>query len=196
MELRGRAETPWPIPPARTPLAIEARLLDSDVHSLLRTEELAGNEPVSGPQLQRATHAEFPSNVRVLELNCCAILLTAAGSGGIFAILANAVAGLDLGTQGRREAKPSFPSQKDRQELHILPTLARWCSSRMLPTSRASWILSPKFQRGPSDSRQTDGNHIQRRWSDLLHGTRDAAESIEAVCCLLPAPRKKKNTQA
>ena len=40
----------------------------------------------------------------------------------------------------------------DRQELHILRTLARWYSSRLLPVS---WILSLKFQRGLCDSDQT-----------------------------------------
>ena len=65
MELRDRAVPgPWPIPPARTPLEIEAPLLDSDVQELLGAEELAGDEPASGLQLQRTTHTEFPTVVR------------------------------------------------------------------------------------------------------------------------------------
>ena len=80
MELRGREVLgPWPIPPVRTPLEIEASLLDSDVQGLLGTEELAGDETTSGPQLQWATHTDFPSVV-MLFFNCCAIQLTPAGS--------------------------------------------------------------------------------------------------------------------
>ena len=79
MELRGRAVPPWPIPPARTPLEIEASLLESDVQVLFGAEEFAGDEPVNGPQFQWATHTEFPSVVRLFELNCCSIPLTAAG---------------------------------------------------------------------------------------------------------------------
>ena len=78
------------------PLQIEASLLDSDVLGLLVTEELAGDVPASGPQLQWATHTEFPCVVRLFELNCCAILLTAAGGGGIFAVPAKSVAALDF----------------------------------------------------------------------------------------------------
>ena len=63
---------------------------------------MAGDELTSGLQLQWATQTEFPSVVRLFEFNCCAIPLTAAerGSGGIFAVLAGAVAGPDLVTQG------------------------------------------------------------------------------------------------
>ena len=50
-----------------------------------------------GLQLQRAAHAEFPNVVRLFELDCCAIPLRTAGGGGIFAVLAGAVAVLDLG---------------------------------------------------------------------------------------------------
>ena len=46
----------WPIPPVRTPLEMEASLLDSDVlQELLGAEELAGDELTSNPQLQGAT---------------------------------------------------------------------------------------------------------------------------------------------
>ena len=76
--------------------------------------------------------------------------------------------------------------------LHILRTLARWYSSRLLPTSRSSWILSTKFQRGPSDSHQTDGYHLHRRWSELLHETRDTAESTKAVYPRLRGRRTRK----
>ena len=67
-------------------------LLDSDVPGILRAEEVAGDDLASGLQLQWAAQAEFPSVARLFEL-------TVAGSGGIFAVLAGAVAGLDLGTQ-------------------------------------------------------------------------------------------------
>ena len=157
MELRDRAVSP------------STRSHSARDRGLLGAEELAAEEPVSGPQLQWATHTEFPTIVRLLELNCCAVPLTAAGGGSVFAAPAKAVASLDVGDA--LEARSSFSSQMDRQELHILRTLARWYSSRLLPSSRASWILSPKFQRGLSDSHQTDGCHIHRRWSDLLHGT-------------------------
>ena len=69
MELRDGAVSPWPIPPARTLLGIEASLLVSDVQELFDTMELAGHEAVSGPQLQWATHTEFPSVLKLLELN-------------------------------------------------------------------------------------------------------------------------------
>ena len=43
MEFRGRViPEPWPIPPVRNPLEMEACLLDSGVQKLLGTEELAG----------------------------------------------------------------------------------------------------------------------------------------------------------
>ena len=118
----------------------------------LRTEEVAGDEPVSGPQIQWATHAEFPTTVRLLEFNCCAIPLTAAGGGGVFAAPAKAVASLDFGRPSRR---------------------------------------SPADGGGPSASHSTEGCHVHRRWSDLPHGTRDTAESTNAVYCRLPGPRKK-----
>ena len=41
----------------------------------------------------------------VFELNCCAIPLTAVGSGGIFAVPARAVAGQDFGDAGRRRRR-------------------------------------------------------------------------------------------
>ena len=48
MELRGCVVPgPWPIPPVRIPLEIEASMLDSDVQEL-GTEELAGDEPTGG----------------------------------------------------------------------------------------------------------------------------------------------------
>ena len=128
MELRDRAVSPWPIPPARTPLEIDASLPDADVQELLGTEELTGDEPARGPQLQWATHTKLPSVLRLLELNCCAIQVTAAGSGGIFC---SASSGSQwLGNAGRES---SFTSQMGHQELHILPILV-WrqvCSIRV-----------------------------------------------------------------
>ena len=104
LELEWNCEgrvTPEPrqIPPVRIPLEMEAGLLDSDVQELFGAEELAGEELASGLQLQWATQTELPNVVRLFEVNCCAIPLTGAGGGGIFAVLARAVAGLDLGTQ-------------------------------------------------------------------------------------------------
>ena len=46
-------------------------------------EELTGDELVSGLQLQWASHTEFPNVVRIFELNCCAIPLTAVAGGGV-----------------------------------------------------------------------------------------------------------------
>ena len=46
MELRDCAV------PARSQREVEGNLLDSDVQDLLGTEDLAGDEPASGPQLQ------------------------------------------------------------------------------------------------------------------------------------------------
>ena len=100
MELRDRAVSPWPLPPARTPLEVEANLLDADVQDLLGTEESSGDEPPGGSQLQRATHTELPTIVKLHKLNCCVIPVTAAGGGSVFEVLAEAVAGLDFGAQG------------------------------------------------------------------------------------------------
>ena len=58
---------PWPIPPVRTPLEVEARLPDFDVQELFGTEDLAGTKLTSGPQLKWATQNEFPSVVRVVR---------------------------------------------------------------------------------------------------------------------------------
>ena len=71
----------------------------------------------------------------------------------------------------------TYLSQVCCQGLRIFQIRARWFLSRLLPTSRVSWKLSPKFQGNPSDFRQTDGYHTFRRWFELLHGTRDAAAS-------------------
>ena len=69
MELQGRViPEPWPIPPVRTPLEMEAGLLDSDVQELFETEELAGDEVTSNLQLQWVTQTEFPSVVRLFDL--------------------------------------------------------------------------------------------------------------------------------
>ena len=92
MELGGREmRGPRPIPSVRTPLEMEAGLLDSGVQELLGTEELSwlGDESMSGPQLQWTTQTEFAGVVRLFELNCCAIPLTAAGSGGILCSACN-----------------------------------------------------------------------------------------------------------
>ena len=116
------------VPPVRTPLEIEASLLDSDVQGLLGTEELAGDETTSGPQLQWATNTEFPSVVRLFELNCCAIPLTAAGrEGEVVVPLANGPSGFAL---------------------HILRTLARWYSSRLLPTSTSQLDVTSEVPEG------------------------------------------------
>ena len=50
-------------------------------------------------------------------------------------------------------------SQVHHWEPHIFQNLAKWCSSSLLPTSRASWKLSPKFRVNPSDSRETGLPH-------------------------------------
>ena len=50
---RGRAVSePWPIPPVRTSLEMEARLLDSNVQELLGTEDLGAYGLTSDMQLQ------------------------------------------------------------------------------------------------------------------------------------------------
>ena len=83
---------------------------DTSAHTVVEpTEEVTGSGLASGLQLQRAAHAEFPNVVRLFELDCCAIPLRTAGGGGIFAVLAGAVAVLDL---GHRRAKSRCPSQK------------------------------------------------------------------------------------
>ena len=73
---------------------------DTSAHTVVEpTKEVIGSGLASGLQLQRAAHAEFPNVVRLFELDWCAILLRTAGGGGIFAVLAGAVAVLDFGTQ-------------------------------------------------------------------------------------------------
>ena len=74
-------------------------MLDSDVQKLLGTEELVGDELTSSPQLQWASKTKFPSVVRLFGLNCCAIPVKAVGR-GLLECPQEAVAGLDLGTQG------------------------------------------------------------------------------------------------
>ena len=122
--------------------------LDSDMQELLGTEELAGDESMSGPQLQWATETEFPSVVRLVELNCCAIPLTAAGCGGIFAVPAREVA-----------AHPS-------------------------DSCAVVFIEIAADQRDLSDSHQTDGYHMYRRWRELLHGTRHTEDFVDRLAAV------------
>ena len=86
----------------------------------------------------------------------------------------------------------------DRQELHIFPNLVRWCSSTLLPISRASWKLSQKFQQDLSDSRQTGRlPHIHRRWSGFAAWD-ERCVVVDEDCVLsatLLVPLKKKNRQ-
>ena len=97
MGSRSRAPPePWPLPPVRTGLETEARLLNSEVQDIFGAEEVMGDELASGLQLQWAAQAEFPNVVRLFELYYCAIPLTSAGDGGMLAVLA--VAGLHSGT--------------------------------------------------------------------------------------------------
>ena len=74
-------------------------MLDSDVQGLFGTEELAGDEPISSFQRQWAYHTEFPSVVKLFELNCCSIPVTAAGSGGNFCSTCKSSCRLDFKTQ-------------------------------------------------------------------------------------------------
>ena len=91
---------PWLLPPACTALEMESGVLGSEVQEILGADEVIVDELASSLQLQWAAQAEFPNVARPFELHCCAIPLTAAGGGGICAVPAGAVAGLDLGTQG------------------------------------------------------------------------------------------------
>ena len=74
---------PWPLLLVRIALEIEVGLLNSEV------QEIFGAE---GSDWRRACEwpgqAEFPKVVRLFELDCCSIPLTAAGCVGIFAVLA------------------------------------------------------------------------------------------------------------
>ena len=71
----------------------------------VRSEEQAGDVVPSSSQLQWATQTARPRFVRLFELNCCAIPLSAVG--GIFAAPAIAVADLDLGTHERYSQRAS-----------------------------------------------------------------------------------------
>ena len=165
---------------------IEASLLDSNLQGLLGTEELVGDESVVGPELQWAIHTQFPTIVRLLELNCCAIPLTAAG--GVFAVPAKAVAGLSWESQGGEVvvALADGPSG--------IAHFSDSCPVVFLEGQRDSISEVPE---GLSDSHQADNchTHTHRRWCDLLHGTRDTVVSTKALYCPLPDPRKK-NTRA
>ena len=70
----------------------------------------------------------------------------------------------------------------------ILQLLARWLLSRLLPTLRASWKLSPKFSiRFSSDGRPPHIPSLIRTaaWDERCSG-------VEESCALsLPGPRKK-----
>ena len=101
----------------------------------------------------RATHTEFPSVVRLFELNCCAIPLTAAGDGGIVAVVR-----LDLGTQGGEVVVPLAdgpsgvahpPFSCEVVNIEIAADLEGQLD-----------IISESSREGPSDSHQTDGYHI------------------------------------
>ena len=130
----------------------------------------------------------FPTIVRLLELNCCAIHLTAAGGGSAFAVPVAAVVGLDLVMQGGEVVVPLADGPSGvAHPSDSCPVVFIEIASDL----EGQLNKNQKFHRGVSNSHQTDGCHIHRRWSDLLHGTRDAAESTKAVYCLLPDQRKK-----
>ena len=101
VELRDRViPEPWPIPPVRTSLEMEAGSLGSGVQELLGAEELTGDGLSSGLQLQWAIQTEFPNVMRLFKTRLLRDSTHSSRFGGIFAVLASAVAGLDLGTQG------------------------------------------------------------------------------------------------
>ena len=87
---------------------------------------MTGDELASGLQLQRVGQSDFPNVVRLFELDCCAIPLTAAG----------AVAWLELGTQGGEVEVPLTEG----------PSGAAHRSDGVLPTSRVNWRSSPTLQ--------------------------------------------------
>ena len=123
----------YPLLLVRTALEMEAGLLDSQVQEVLGAEEVTGRGLASGLQLQWAAQDEIP-NVRLFELDCCAIPLTAAG--GMFAGPSGAVGGRALGTQGGV----------------LLTSCTSFVLLRELPTSRVSLRSSPKFQLEPPAS--------------------------------------------
>ena len=124
---------------------------------------------------------QFPSVVRLFELNCCAIPLTTVGSGGNFAAPARSGRWTRFGDAGRRR----------RRAPHRW-TVRNCTSFRFFRggffSSRASRKLSADLREESSwKSRQSDGYHTLRRWSALLRGLKDSAESRKAVRCLLAA---------
>ena len=177
----------WSCVIARYPHALNVRSRETCSIQTCRTSsvwrDLVGDEPAGGPQLQWATQTEFRPSMKPHEVNCCAIPLPAAGGGGVIAVLAKAVAGLDLETQAGEvivlfaDGSSGFGHPSD--------SCPRQYLSRTFPTSRTSWMVSPKFWRVyPVLTRWTAAHTT--RWSDLRHGMTGTAESEEAVCCPIP----------
>ena len=73
---------PWPIPPVRTPLGMEASLLGSDVQELFRTEGFGSLRTDVQYAVSTACLTEFLCVVGLFELNFLALPVAAVGRGG------------------------------------------------------------------------------------------------------------------
>ena len=76
----------------------------------------------------------------------------------------------------------SFASQMDRQELHILRTSCAVVLIEVAVDLEGQLGIISEVPEG-SIRLSPDGRLPHRRWSELLHRTRDTAESTKAVCC-------------
>ena len=143
---------PYRIPPVRTPLEMEASLLDSDVQGPLGTEELVGDEPTGGPQLQWVSECREVTRAQLFRDS------TDSGwCGGIFAAHAKAVARVWI--WGGRVAKSSFPDG-----LSGVAHPSNSCAAVFIEVAadlEGSWISSQKFQREicPILTRRTATTH-------------------------------------
>ena len=118
---------------------MEAGFLDSDVQELFGAEELAGDELTSDPQLHWAAQTESPSVLRLFALKLLRDSTHSSGGRRHFAVLARAVAGLDLVTQQGTSACPS-------QVAHAHPSDSCAVVFVEIAADLESWKLPPKFQ--------------------------------------------------
>ena len=75
----GRVLDPWLLPRCRDALDVEVSFLDSGVQTILEVGEGTGDELASGLKLRWAAQVEFPSVVRLVELECRAVPLAVEG---------------------------------------------------------------------------------------------------------------------
>ena len=145
-------------------------------------------EPVSGPQLQWATHTEFPTIVRLFELNCCAIPVTAAGGGSVFAACKSSCRS-GFGDAGRRSRRsPRRWAVRNCTSFGLLPGgIHRDCCR---PRGPAGYFLRSSRGVYPILTRRTAATYTVVGPTCCM-GREIHWESTKAVYCPPLAPRKK-----